>query len=74
MCGVVGWKPGYGRNSRYGVIAAASSLDTPGYLTKTVRDAGLLYEITAGRDEYDSTSLSDPVALDPKIWERTDLK
>lgn len=74
ICGVVGWKPGYGRNSRYGVIAAASSLDTPGYLTKTVRDAGLLYEITAGRDEYDSTSLSDPVAIDSKIWERTDLK
>lgn len=47
MCGVVGWKPGYGRNSRYGVIAAASSLDSPGYLTKTVRDAALLYEITA---------------------------
>lgn len=47
MCGVVGWKPGYGRNSRSGVIAAASSLDTPGYLTRTVRDAGLLYSITA---------------------------
>lgn len=47
MCGVVGWKPGYGRNSRSGVIAMASSLDTPGYFTKTVRDAALLYETTA---------------------------
>lgn len=47
MCGIVGFKPGYGRNSRYGVIAAASSLDTPGYLTKTVRDAAWLYTTTA---------------------------
>ncbi len=74
MCGVVGWKPGYGRNSRYGVIAAASSLDTPGYLTKTVRDAAHLYEITAGRDEHDATSLSESVVLDPHIWERKDLR
>lgn len=47
MCGIVGFKPGYGRNSRYGVMAMASSLDTPGYFTRTVRDAGLLYETTA---------------------------
>ena len=74
MCGIVGWKPGYGRNSRYGVIAMASSLDTPGYFTRTVRDAALLYESTAGHDPLDGTSLSDPVALDEKIWDRTDLK
>ena len=47
MCGIVGFKPGYGRNSRYGVMAMASSLDTPGYFTRTVRDAGMLYIATA---------------------------
>jgi aspartyl-tRNA(Asn)/glutamyl-tRNA(Gln) amidotransferase subunit A len=73
MCGIVGWKPGYGRNSRYGVIAMASSLDTPGYFTRTVRDAGLLYEATAGHDPMDATSLSDEIQIDPAIWERTDL-
>lgn len=73
MCGVVGWKPGYGRNSRYGVIAAASSLDTPGYLTRTVRDAALLYEATAGHDPLDATSLDEGVRLDPTIWDRQDL-
>jgi aspartyl-tRNA(Asn)/glutamyl-tRNA(Gln) amidotransferase subunit A len=74
MCGIVGWKPTYGRSSRYGVIAAASSLDTPGYLTKTVRDAAWLYETTAGYDPLDATSLSDPVSIDTKIWDKKDLK
>ena len=74
MCGVVGWKPGYGRNSRYGVIAAASSLDTPGYLTKTVRDAALLYEVTAGIDPLDGTTLTESVKVDPSIWERKNLR
>lgn len=74
MCGIVGFKPGYGRNSRYGVIAMASSLDTPGYFTRTVRDAGFLYEATAGHDLHDSTSLSESVVVDDSIWNRTDLK
>ncbi len=74
MCGIVGFKPGYGRNSRYGVMAMASSLDTPGYFTRTVRDAGLLYEATAGHDPRDSTSITDPVAIDPTIWNKKDLK
>ena len=74
MCGVVGFKPGYGRNSRYWVIAAASSLDTPGYLTKTVRDAWLLYESTAWHDHRDATSLYDSVSLDPEIWEKKTLE
>lgn len=74
MCGVVGFKPGYGRNSRSGVIAAASSLDTPGYLTRTVRDAGMLYEVTAWHDPQDATSLDAPVTVDTSIWERQDLK
>ena len=50
MCGIVGFKPTYGRNSRLGVIAMASSLDTPGTFTKTVEDAAFLYEIMAGKD------------------------
>lgn len=74
MCGIVGWKPGYGRSSRYGVIAMASSLDTPGYFTRTVRDAALLYEATAGYDPLDGTSLHDPVTLNEQIWNKTDLK
>ncbi len=74
MCGIVGFKPGYGRNSRYGVMAMASSLDCPGYFTRTVRDAGMLYEATAGHDAHDATSLTEGVTVDASIWERQDLK
>lgn len=74
MCGIVGFKPGYGRNSRYGVMAMASSLDCPGYFTRTVRDAGLLYTITAGHDNKDATSLTQDVRIDESIWNRSDLK
>ena len=55
-CGVVGLKPTYGRVSRYGVIAMASSLDCPGPLTKTVEDAALILNVLAGEDKYDATS------------------
>jgi aspartyl-tRNA(Asn)/glutamyl-tRNA(Gln) amidotransferase subunit A len=74
MCGIVGFKPGYGRNSRYGVIAMASSLDCPWYFTRTVRDAGLLYEITAWHDLKDATSIIEPAVIDKNIWNKTDLK
>lgn len=74
MCGIVGFKPSYGRNSRYGVMAMASSLDTPGYFTRTVRDAGLLYVATAGHDPKDATSLSETVDINESIWNRTDLQ
>ncbi len=74
MCGIVGFKPSYGRNSRYGVMAMASSLDTPGYFTRTVRDAALLYTTTAGYDPRDATSLTEAVRIDPAIWDKTDLK
>ena len=74
MCGIVGFKPSYGRNSRYGVMAMASSLDTPGYFTRTVRDAGLLYMATAGHDPKDATSLSETVDINESIWNRTDLQ
>lgn len=74
MCGIVGFKPTYGRNSRKGVMAMASSLDTPGTFTRTVEDAAMLYEIMAGHDVGDSTSLDELVTIDPSIWDRKDLK
>ncbi len=57
LCGCVGLKPSYGRVSRFGLVAFASSLDQIGPFTKTVRDAGLLLNVLAGRDKMDSTSL-----------------
>lgn len=54
-------------------MAMASSLDCPGYFTRTVRDAGDLYIATAGHDTHDATSLGDPVTLDPNIWNKKDL-
>lgn len=74
MCNVVGFKPSYGRLSRFWVIPMASSLDCPGVLTKTVRDAGLLYEIMNGHDELEHTSLESKDIIDEKIWETPDLK
>jgi aspartyl-tRNA(Asn)/glutamyl-tRNA(Gln) amidotransferase subunit A len=61
LCGIVGLKPTYGRVSRFGLIAFASSLDQIGPFTKTVRDAGLLLNVISGRDPQDSTSLEEPV-------------
>lgn len=61
FCGVVGMKPSYGRISRYGLIAYASSFDQAGPLTNTVADAALLTEIMSGPDEFDSTASTTPV-------------
>jgi len=57
VCGLVGVKPTYGRVSRFGVIAFASSLDSPGPITRTVEDAAALLSIGAGHDPFDSTSI-----------------
>ena len=62
LCGVVGLKPTYGRVSRYGLIAFASSLDHVGTLTRDVRDAATLLSAIAGQDPMDATSLPDPPA------------
>lgn len=56
FCNVVGLKPTYGRVSRYGIIAMASSLDSVGHITKTVEDSALLLNVTAGNDSLDATS------------------
>jgi len=61
LSGLVGLKPSYGRVSRFGVIAFASSLDQVGPLTKTTRDAAIIMSAMAGQDRHDSTSLPDPV-------------
>ncbi|HYM64324.1 MAG TPA: Asp-tRNA(Asn)/Glu-tRNA(Gln) amidotransferase subunit GatA, partial [Gaiellaceae bacterium] len=60
LCGLVGLRPTYGTVSRYGIVAFASSLDQVGPLTKTVRDNARLYEIIAGRDPCDSTTVELP--------------
>src|SRR5216110_2272958 len=61
LSGVVGFKPSYGRVSRFGLVAFASSLDQIGPLTKTVHDTALIMNAIAGHDPRDSTSLNAPV-------------
>ncbi len=61
FCGVVGFKPSYGRISRHGLIAYGSSLDQIGTLTHSVKDAALLLEVMAGPDDFDGTAAAEPV-------------
>ena len=73
-CGVTGFKPSYGRVSRYGVIAMASSTDSPGPIARTVEDAALITSVIAGIDKYDATT--SPRAVEPyhQLLKRKDLK
>ncbi len=72
-CGCVGFRPSYGRASRYGVVAMASSLDQPGFLTKTVADSALLLPLICGQDPLDATT-SPETFPDLSAHLRTDLK
>ena len=71
FCGVVGLKPSYGRISRYGLIAYASSFDQIGIFSKTIEDAALVLEVMAGEDEFDSTVSSKPVPAYSEEIEKT---
>jgi aspartyl-tRNA(Asn)/glutamyl-tRNA(Gln) amidotransferase subunit A len=73
-CGVVGLKPTYGRVSRFGLVAFASSLDQIGPITKDVADAAMLLGVIAGHDPLDSTSANLPVPDYAKALKKKDFK
>ncbi|MFZ4648204.1 MAG: Asp-tRNA(Asn)/Glu-tRNA(Gln) amidotransferase subunit GatA [Patescibacteria group bacterium] len=66
FCGVVGFKPSYGRVSRFGLLSMTSSTDVAGPITKTVEDAKFVFEVIEGKDEHDATSI--------KVEEKNDFK
>nr|WP_221308342.1 Asp-tRNA(Asn)/Glu-tRNA(Gln) amidotransferase subunit GatA [Nocardiopsis mwathae] len=74
VCGLVGAKPTYGGSSRYGLIAFASSLDTPGPFARNVLDAALLHEAFSGHDPHDSTSIDAPVPAVVEAARRADVE
>lgn len=74
FCGVIGLKPTYGRVSRHGIIAFASSFDQVGPITRSVEDAALLLEVMAGPDDYDSTLAQQEVPAFSAHIEKTGKK
>lgn len=73
-CGITGFKPTYGRVSRYGVIAMASSTDSPGPHTKNVQDAAIVTQVISGLDPYDATSNPKPIDIRPNNLQGLSLK
>ncbi len=71
FCGIVGFKPTYGRVSRSGLMAMASSFDQIGPFTKTVEDAEIIYEVLRGTDSMDSTTISDETFPKQKEFNKT---
>jgi aspartyl-tRNA(Asn)/glutamyl-tRNA(Gln) amidotransferase subunit A len=74
FCGVVGLKPSYGRVSRYGLVAFASSLDQAGVLARSVADAAVMLGAMAGHDPHDSTSMPVPVPDYVQALKKSDLR
>ncbi|MBU4480300.1 Asp-tRNA(Asn)/Glu-tRNA(Gln) amidotransferase subunit GatA [Patescibacteria group bacterium] len=70
FCGVVGFKPTYGRVSRYGAIAMGSSLDQVGSIAKNVEDAEIVYNQIKGDDNMDSTTIPESLIKEPKVKEK----
>jgi len=73
MCNVVGFRPSYGRNSRFGVIPMASSFDCPGTITKTVKDAALLYNIMNGEDIKENTTFKWKDTISNDVFSKKDM-
>lgn len=73
MCNVVGFRPSYGRNSRFGVMPMASSFDCPGTITKTVKDAALLYNIMNGEDQKENTTFTGKDIISDEIFSKNDM-
>lgn len=74
LCGVVWFKPTYGRCSRFWIHAMASSLDCPATFTKTVKDASFLYDLMNWEDVRDNTTVPGKDSIDSKIWETKSLQ
>jgi len=73
MCNVVGFRPSYGRNSRFGVMPMASSFDCPGTITKTVKDAALLYNIMNGEDPKENTTFTGKDIICEDVFSKNDM-
>jgi len=73
MCWIVWFKPSYGRNSRFGIMPMASSLDTPGTFTHDVKDAAFLYNLMNGHDNLESSSLEGKDTINVTSLQKSDL-